>query len=488
MPTDPPHILQVCAGEAATGAAFARRIDRALQLAAARAGLRLTTTLLRPDPPSPEGGPDPWSRPGWVADALLAWLRPADAVYVHGCLSPAGLFVAAHARLLGKRVIGCDDGGAASPLLAANPEAATVYDAVHAPSAFAAAACADLPVPVHVIEGPIDCELFRPRPDGPPRDPRLVVALGPVLPRHGQERIVRALPPGLSLVLLGAPVDPAHAAVLREAIRQRLAPADAPSLDAPPPGAALPVGGPPVALPSRGGRARASRALAGSGVGRDARAPVTNGARQDRAGGVSFVDAADGPALRDLLARAGTVVQASTHLDHAGRFVRAPEWLGTAALEALASGAPTLVSDAGCLPELATLPGCRVFRTDAELAALLHRVAADAGREPVTGRAHGSRAQARRAEQESAHGRGAQVGDAQAGGAQARGTQAGGTQIGGTQAGGALAASVAADPATGRTAAAAELARHAAVAARCGLPAAGGRLLALLGVGPACAS
>ena len=66
---------------------------------------------------------------------------------------------------------------------------------------------------------------------------------------------------------------------------------------------------------------------------------------------------------------------------YTGHYAHKPELLGLAPLEALASGAPTLVSDAACLPELAVLPGCRVFRDEADLAAMLREQAA--GRPPA---------------------------------------------------------------------------------------------------------
>jgi glycosyltransferase involved in cell wall biosynthesis len=95
---------------------------------------------------------------------------------------------------------------------------------------------------------------------------------------------------------------------------------------------------------------------------------------------VVFDDTLEDEAVRALLHRAGTVVHASTHVDYTGRYAHKPELLGLAPLEALASGAPTLVSDAACLPELAVLPGCRVFHDEAELAAMLLEHAA--GRPP----------------------------------------------------------------------------------------------------------
>ena len=94
---------------------------------------------------------------------------------------------------------------------------------------------------------------------------------------------------------------------------------------------------------------------------------------------VTFENDFDDAQVCALLHRAGTFVQASTHMDYLGRYAHKPELLGLAPLEALACGVPTLVSDAACLPELAVVPGCHVFRDEEELATRL--------RETATGRA-----------------------------------------------------------------------------------------------------
>ena len=91
---------------------------------------------------------------------------------------------------------------------------------------------------------------------------------------------------------------------------------------------------------------------------------------------MTFTDSLDDAQVRALMQKAGTVVHASTHIDYRGRFAHKPELLGLAPLEALACGAPTLVSDAACLPELAIIPGCRVFRSEAELASMLQDASA----------------------------------------------------------------------------------------------------------------
>jgi glycosyltransferase involved in cell wall biosynthesis len=326
MPETPVHILQVSPasytrdGIIGGGERLALYVDAALHLAANHAGLPVTTTLLALDGGSADGhgkaaiAGRAWDVHSLDADELTRRLRPADVVYVNQCLTPVGMFAAAHARLLGKRVFGTDSGGGDMRLLAHNPDAITVYDAVHAVSAFAASAFEGLPVAVHVIPGPVDTVLHRPPPEGAPaRDPLHVVSIGRILPHKGHERTIRALPPAMRLTIIGQHYDTAYLDFLRSCAE-----------------------------------------------GHD----------------VVFDDTLDDNSVRAVLHRAGTVVQASSHVDYTGHFAHKPELLGLAPLEALASGAPTLVSDAAALPELGVLPGCRVFHDDAELAAMLRGQAA----------------------------------------------------------------------------------------------------------------
>jgi glycosyltransferase involved in cell wall biosynthesis len=323
--TTPPHIVQVTptsysrhGGVIGGGERLALYIDGALRLAAADAGLTLTTTLLALDGDAELGhgyesrqsvAGHAWDVHSLDAGILTRKLRLADVVYIHQCLTRVGLFAAAHARLLGKRVFGSDAGAGESRLLAHNPDAITVYDALHAVSAFAASAYEGFRVPVRIIPGPVDTVLHRPPPPGAPgRDPHLVVSVGRILPHKGHDRVIRALPPGLRLTIIGQHYDTEYLAFLRSCA-----------------------------------------------AGKE----------------VVFEDALEDSGVRDMLHRAGCFVQASTHVDYRGRYADKPELLGLAPLEALACGTPTLVSAAASLPELAILPGCRVFRDDAELAAAL---------------------------------------------------------------------------------------------------------------------
>lgn len=322
-----PHIVQVTTtsyakygGVVGGGERIAHYIDEALREAAADRGVSLTSTLLALDGREPIGdGKDryqsivgrAWDVHSLNADEVVARLRPADIVYVHQCLTSVGMFVAAHARLLGKKVYGLDSGAGEALILKFNPATIAVYDGIHAQSAFAAKAFAGFQVPVRIIPGPVDTKLHRPPSPGSPRDFTLVASVGRVLPHKGYERIIRALPPGMSLIIVGQHYDSKYLAFLRE-----------------------------------------------YSVGKD----------------LTFEDDLEDSGVRELLKRTGTFVHASTHVDYLGNYVPKPELLGLAPLEALACGAQTIVSDAASLPELGVVPGCRVFRDEAELAEMLAEV------------------------------------------------------------------------------------------------------------------
>ena len=322
-----PHIVQVTTtsysrdGVIGGGEKIALYVDEALQSAANACGLALTTTLLALDGRHALGGGtdryqsvvgQAWDVHSLDAAELSARLRPADIVYVHQCMTNVGLFAASHARLLGKRVFGMDSGAGEMRLLAHDPSVLTVYDAMHAQSVFAASAFQGFSVPVHVILGPVDTTLYQPPPPGAPaRDTTLVVSVGRILPHKGHERVIRALPKGMSLTIVGQHYDQAYLSYLRSCAEGKQ---------------------------------------------------------------VTFADELDDAQIRALLHRAGIFVHASTHVSYRGGYANKPELLGLAPLEALASGLPTFVSDAACLPELSVVPGCRVFRDEAELASLLLEV------------------------------------------------------------------------------------------------------------------
>jgi glycosyltransferase involved in cell wall biosynthesis len=244
--------------------------------------------------------------------ALRAELAAADIVHVHQCLSLFGLFIAAHARLLGRRVIGTDHGGdGADHILHHHPEFVSVYDTLRAQSEFAALGFAEFNVPYAVLTGPVDDLTFR-LGDGSVRDRSLVLSVGRILPHKGFEAIIDNLLDGLSLVIAGRPYDPEY----RDFLRSR----------------------------SRGKR-------------------------------VYFEEALDDTALLGLMQKAGLFVHAGTHRDYRGQFYLKPELLALAPLEFLCAGGPALVSRAGAMRELGRLTGCINFSDAHELTGLLEQYA-----------------------------------------------------------------------------------------------------------------
>lgn len=318
------HILQVSpmgyspASLIGGGEKYVLYVDHALRRTAAEKNVRLSTTVLSLDAGAAtiiaeheishqtiQGRAwDPFSID---ARELIEHLEKADVVYVHQCLCHVGLFVAAHARLLGKRIVGMDAGGGEYHLLKNNPNIVRVYDALHAISRFAEKGFSDFDVPVHVIPGPVDTDSYPLSSEL--RDTNMVLAVGRILPHKGFERIIASLPSSLSLTIVGNPYDQAYLDFLRN-------------------------------------RARGKNVTF-----------LT-----------SDISDAD---LKGMLRRAGLFVHASTHTDYLGRYYHKPELLGLAPLEALSTGLTTLVSNAGALPELAELPGCHAFSSDVELSRLV---------------------------------------------------------------------------------------------------------------------
>lgn len=135
------------------------------------------------------------------ADTLINMLKQVDVVYVHQCLSSASLYIAAHARLLGKCVIGSHYRGGEN-YLSTYPEIGELFDFFHADSAFAANTYKNLNGCVKVIKGPMNTEKYRPSLQKA-RNPRLVLAVGKILPHKGFDKIIEALPEELELKIAG---------------------------------------------------------------------------------------------------------------------------------------------------------------------------------------------------------------------------------------------------------------------------------------------
>ena len=143
-----------------------------------------------------------------------------------------------------------------------------------------------------------------------PRDPAQLLSLGRILPHKGFERAIAALPEGARLTIVGHNYDDAYLAFLKE-------------------------------------RAR----------GRD----------------VVFRTEASDADLKEIMRSASLLLHTGVHIGYQGMYYGKPELLSLAPLEAMATGMPAIVSQAGALPELARLAGCRSFHDEAELTAMLRR-------------------------------------------------------------------------------------------------------------------
>ena len=256
----------------------------------------------------------PWDPCSVDVSKLVARISQSDIVLVHQCLSPFGLFVASHCRLANRVVVGIDEGGGEHFLVHHTPEIGRIFDMFLAYSAFCANSFKDLQGRVEIIPGPVDTGYYRPD-DTITRDPTLILAVGRILPHKGFDRIIRALPAHLRLVIAGSGTDQEYYNYLIE-------------------------------------------------LGGSSRVEIREGLTDDE--------------VLALMHCASLFVHASTSIDYRGRYHAKPELLGLAPLEALSAGTPTLVSSAGALPELASIAGCLHFSDDVELASLLNRHAESA--------------------------------------------------------------------------------------------------------------
>jgi glycosyltransferase involved in cell wall biosynthesis len=293
-------------------------MSHAIRTAAALQGLQIHDSILAfgPQPGAYELTPGvqcdvmpgcPWEPLSINLDDFKTRIAGAEIIVIHQCLSSFGLFVASHSRLAGKTVIGVDEGGGEHALVHHTPEIGRIFDWFHAYSQFCANSFRDIEGRVEIIPGPVDTSYYHP--DGAvARDPRLVLAVGRLLPHKGFERIISALPADLRLVIVGSKYDQEYCNYLSK-------------------------------LP---------------GFSR-----------------VKIEEHLTDAELRLLMQTAGIFVHASTHFDYRGTYYAKPELLGLAPLEALSAGTPALVSSAGSLPELTCVAGCRMFRDDIELANML---------------------------------------------------------------------------------------------------------------------
>ncbi|MFX1684454.1 glycosyltransferase family 4 protein [Paraburkholderia sp. A2RI-6] len=140
------------------------------------------------------------------------------------------------------------------------------------------------------------------------RDPTAIIAIGRILPHKGYEHAIAALPDHAKLTIIGRRYDGDYFAFLQH---------------------------------------------------------VAKGKNVD-----FLTNLSDGDML-SMVQRASLLVHAGVHVGYTGQFYAKPELLSLTPLEAMFAGTPAVVSSAGALPELASVIGCRAYRTQDELTSML---------------------------------------------------------------------------------------------------------------------
>jgi glycosyltransferase involved in cell wall biosynthesis len=223
------------------------------------------------------------------APQLPAALAGADLVHTHHFRSLPTRMAALTARALGAATAVTDHG---LPGRAWGGLVHGLFDRYLTVSEFSAALLGAPPARTRVIYGGADPRRFAPAPGG---DRDGVLFVGRLTPHKGVDRLIRALPAGVSLRIAGS-------------------------------------GGHDPRPPERG-YPRLLRRLA---EGRD----------------VAFLGPVPDPALPELYRRAAVLALPSQDRTCYGREVRVSELLGLAALEAMASGTPVVASRTGGLAEV----------------------------------------------------------------------------------------------------------------------------------------
>jgi glycosyltransferase involved in cell wall biosynthesis len=218
---------------------------------------------------------------------LIRAVASADVIHAHQTNVLASEVAALLGRLGGRRVFASDLGGGGWCLGARLRTAGWFHGHLHI-SEYSRTLAGGATDPRHrVILGGVDTEKFSPAPDVP-REP-LVVFVGRLLPHKGVDVLVEALPPGMTLELIGRPYSELYHARLREL-------------------------------------------AAGKGV-------------------VFRTDCDDSEVVR-AYRRATCVVLPSVYRDCYGNESRVPELLGQTPLEGMACGAAGIVTDVASLPEV----------------------------------------------------------------------------------------------------------------------------------------
>ena len=234
-----------------------------------------------------------------------------DLVHVHQSLTLFGAYAIAIVRSLGIPVVGTDLGGGENALML-NGRGINLLDGVLSISRYSHDLIASFfSGPHEILVGPVDTDHFSPDSEVI-RDRRQVLCVSRIMPHKGIDRVIAALTPGLSLVIVGQIYHEQYYELLRQ-----------------------------------------------MAAGKD----------------VQFVHDADDTKLLKLYRSSGLFVQASTTLDVYGSAVSKPELMGLTTLEALACGLPVAVADTVSLPELVPDPRFgRVFSSHDDLVVILREM------------------------------------------------------------------------------------------------------------------
>ncbi len=239
-----------------------------------------------------------------VSRGLFDAIAAADVVHLHQPLTRCGEIALVAARHLGKAVVATDNGHYSSDLLL-QWKGVNLIDSFVCVSEFSAQFFRPLATcPAEVVSGPVDVTFFRPDPTSSRKEGR-ILCVSRLVPHKGIDRVIRALPEGLELLVCGRPSDARYEALLKSLARGK---------------------------------------------------------------NIRFCMNASDSQLLKLYRSAQVTVLASTHRDCFGNSMARPELMGFVLLESMACGTPVICSRVGGMPELVVEHETgRVFDNDDQL-------------------------------------------------------------------------------------------------------------------------
>lgn len=241
------------------------------------------------------------------AGSPLLWqmLSEFEIVHIHQPFSTFGAIATTVAKHMGLPIVASDLGGGGSPVILQR-NTINLADALVCISEYSASLLRPtVKAPIYVLIGPVDTRIFRPC-DKPPSRLRQVSCVGRILPHKGIDRVIRALPCDLPLVVCGRVYHERYYELLKEL-----------------------------------------------SVGKTVR----------------FLTDANDTDIIHLYRTSAVNVLASTYQDIFGQVYPNPELMGLTVIEAMACGTPTFVSNVASLPELIIPEETgRVFNDETQLA------------------------------------------------------------------------------------------------------------------------